>query len=164
MIDTTNGYWFTAADLPTLHVQAFYPERTSRESGVIRDYLRAHGHEFSQIGFSVRVGQALKPDPTHLIGVQKSTIYSSRKRIDVVGVSPSAVTLIEAKQRIEPSALGQMLTYRQLFLEDNPSVTSARLVAIGRYTDSDTQRALNAHGVDVYIYTEASGDTPAPAV
>lgn len=157
-LDIPNGYWFTAADLPTLQVQAYYPERTSRESGVIRDYLLAHGTEFDRFGFSVRVGQALKPDPTHLIGVQKSTIYSSRKRIDLVGIKGTTHTLIEAKQRIEPSALGQILTYRKLYLADNSGVRDTPLIVIGRYTDTDTQSSLNAHGVHVYIYTE----TPSP--
>lgn len=149
-----NGYWFTAADLPTLQVAAYYPERTSRESGVIRDYLQQHGAEFDRFGFSVRVGQARTPDPTHLIGVQASTIYSSRKRIDLVGVKDQTHTLVEAKQRIEPSALGQILTYRKLYLEDNPGVTNTVMVVIGRYTDTDTQSSLNAHGVHVLIYTE----------
>lgn len=157
-MDFTNGYWFTAVDLPKLQVEIYYPERTARESGVIRDYLLAHGGEFDRFGFSVRVGQALQPDPTHLIGVQKSTIYSSRKRIDLVGVKGDAVTLVEAKQRIEPGALGQMLTYRKLFLEDNPDVHDARMVLIGRYSDTDTVNAATAHGVDVLIYT------PTPSV
>ena len=154
-MDIPNGYWFTAADLPTLQVAQFYPERTVRESGVIRDYLVAHGAEFDRFGFSVRVGQALTPDPTHLIGVQKSTIYSSRKRIDLVGIKGEQYTLVEAKQRIEPGAIGQILTYRKLYLEDNPNVHTARMVLIGRYTDRDTMSSANAHGVDVYIYTEA---------
>lgn len=155
-IDTTNGYWFTAADLPTLQVARFYPERTVKESGVIRDYLENHGREFDQIGFSVRVGQALRPDPTHLVGVQKSTIYSSRKRIDVVGVGGAGITLVEAKARIEPSALGQILTYRNLWLEEYPTNTNPNLVVIGRYTDQDTIKSLNAHGVTVYVYPEAA--------
>lgn len=155
-IDTTNGYWFTAADLPKLQVAKYYPERTSKESDVIRDYLNAHGADFEQIGFSVRCGQALKPDPTHLIGVQKSTIYSSRKRIDVVGVFGGQVTLVEAKARIEPSALGQILTYRKLWMQDNPGVGEPRLVLIGRYSDTDTVDACTAHGVNVFIYEAAA--------
>jgi hypothetical protein len=156
VIDTTNGYWFTAADLPALQVASYYPERTTNESHVIRDFLNAHGADFEQIGFSVRVGQALKPDPTHLIGVQKSTIYSSRKRIDVVGVTNGVVTLVEAKTRIEPSALGQILTYRELWMHDNPGADQPHLAVIGRYSDQDTVNALQAHGVDVYIYEAAT--------
>lgn len=152
-----NGYWFTAADLPTLQVAKYYPERTSNESSVIRDYLNAHGREFERIGFSVRVGAAAAPDSSHMIGVQRSTIYSSRKRIDIVGQAGELYTLVEAKTRIEPSALGQILTYRKLFLEDNPDVREPALVVIGRYSDNDTVLSLVAHGVTVYIYE------PAPA-
>lgn len=153
--DVPNGYWFTAADLPTLQTAAYYNEKTANESDVIRDYLLQHGAEYDKFGINVRVGLARTPDPTHLLGVQKSTIYSSRKRIDLVGIKGTVHTLIEAKQKIEPSALGQLLTYRRLYLADNPGVTEAPLIAIGRYTDTDTQESLNAHGVKVILYTEA---------
>lgn len=153
----TNGYDFTRADLPTLQVQKYYPERTARESAVIRDWLNARGEEYDRLSFSVRVGQGIKPDPTHLIGVQGSTIWSTRKRIDVVAWQGTAPTLIEAKERIEPSALGQLLTYRKLWLEDNPNAPEPRLVVIGRYTDLDTITSLHAHGIDVFIY-----ERPAP--
>jgi hypothetical protein len=154
-IDKTNGYWFTAADLPALKVASYYPERTTNESHVIRDFLNARGADLEHIGFSVRVGQALKPDPTHMVGVQKSTIYSSRKRIDVIGVAGDDVTLIEAKARVEPSALGQILTYRKLWMEDTQAARAPRLIIIGRYSDHDTINSLTAHGVDVLIYEAA---------
>lgn len=152
-LDVRNGYWFTAADLPRLVVAAYYPERTDQESSVIRDYLNAHGTEFDTLGFSIRVGQALQPDPSHLIGVQRSTIYSTRKRIDFVGIKGDLTTLVEAKQRVQPSALGQILTYRKLYLEEHPDVHNVRLIVIGRYSDDDTVNSLIAHGVDVFIYT-----------
>lgn len=153
LLDVRNGYWFTAADLPRLVIASYYPERTDSESSVIRDYLNAHGTEFDTLGFSVRVGQALEPDPTHLIGVQRSTIYSTRKRIDFVGIKGDLHTLVEAKQRVQPSALGQILTYRKLYLEEHPDVHNVRMIVIGRYSDNDTVNSLNAHGVDVAIYT-----------
>lgn len=152
-LSVPNGYWFTAADLPRLVVERYYPERTDQESAVIRDYLEAHGTEFDTLGFSVRVGQALEPNPTHLIGVQRSTIYSSRKRIDFVGVKGSLHTLAEAKSRIQPSAIGQILTYKKLYLEEHPDVRNVRLVLIGRYSDNDTVNSATAHGIDVLIYT-----------
>jgi len=157
-VQTDNGYWFTRADLPTLKIAAFYPERTTRESLVLRDFLIAHGDDYDRFGFSIRIGQSANPDPSHLIGVQKSTIWSNRKRIDLVCLAGSAVTLVEAKVRVEPSALGQILTYRQLWMQDNPDAQEPRLVVIGRYSDTDTIDALGAHGVDVFIY-----DQQAPA-
>lgn len=153
LLDVRNGYWFDAIDLPRLVVASYYPERTDGESAVIRDYLEAHGSEFDKLGFSVRVGQSLKPDPTHLIGVQRSTIYSTRKRIDFVGIQGQLHTLVEAKQRVQPSAIGQILTYRKLYLEEHPEIHNARLIIIGRYSDDDTVNSATAHGIDVLIYT-----------
>lgn len=147
-----NGYWFTRDDLPRLQIQAFYPERTARESGVIRDFLTAHGGDYDRFGFSVRVGSTANPDPSHLIGVQRSTLWSNRKRIDLICYAGTAPTLVEAKMRIEPAAIGQLLTYRLLWLEDNPDEHDPRLVLIGRYTDQDTIRSAQAHGIDVLIY------------
>jgi hypothetical protein len=153
LLDVRNGYWFDAVDLPRLVIASYYPERTDGESAVIRDYLNAHGTEFDRLGFSVRVGQALQPDPTHLIGVQRSTIYSTRKRIDFVGIKGELHTLVEAKQRIQASALGQILMYRKLYLEEHPDVHNVRMVVIGRYSDDDTVNSLTAHGVAVLVYT-----------
>lgn len=152
-LSVPNGYWFTDSDLPNLVIANYYPERTDQESGVIRDYLHAHGTEFDVFGFSVRVGQALAPDPTHLIGVQRSTIYSTRKRIDFVGIKGELHTLVEAKQRVQPSAIGQILTYRKLYLEEHPEVHDVRMIIIGRYSDADTVNSATAHGIDVLIYT-----------
>jgi hypothetical protein len=60
--------------------------------------------------------------------------------------------LIEAKTRVTHAVLGQLLTDRQLWLEDHPDAKDPRLVAIGRTSDPDTLRVLSAHGIDVYLY------------
>lgn len=152
------GYDFRGDQLAELLIRRFYPERTQHESAVIADYLREHGGEYDRYSFSVRVGAGNPSDPEHLIGVQKSTSWSSRKRIDALfwrGLQP---TIIEVKQRIGPETLGQLQTYRQLFLEENPRSLDPKLVAIGRYSDQDTVRVLNDHGVDVYLYERATDE------
>jgi hypothetical protein len=59
---------------------------------------------------------------------------------------------VEVKERIVADALGQLLMYRQLLLQEAPNADDPRLVAIGRYSDPDTLSALAAQGVDVFIY------------
>lgn len=150
-------YRVSGADLATLILRKFYPERTDRESTVIRDFLAEHLHEFDSVSFSVRVGQGQSPDPTHLPGVQRATVFSSQKRIDILGRQGSSTTIIEVKERVTPAALGQILTYRHLFLEDNPDAKEPRLVVVGRYADDDTIRVLQSHDVTVYLYETADG-------
>ena len=153
-----SGYDFTAADFPQLLIAKFYPERTDKESAVIRDYLLAHLAEFDRVSFSVRVGRGQTPNPDHLPGVQKSTVFSSQKRIDVVAFQGPTPFLIEAKSRVTHAVLGQLLTDRQLWMEDYPDSAAPQLVAIGRSSDEDTLRVLQDHGITVYLYATASTD------
>lgn len=152
-----NGYDFAATDLASLILRRFYPERTDRESGVLRDFLLAHGAEFDRFTFSLRVGQGQTPDPTHLEGVQDNAVFSSRKRIDLLAWRGRQPVIVEVKERVTPASLGQILTYRKLWLDENPDALEPELIVIGRYSDDDTIRTLQANGVTVLLYE------PAPA-
>jgi hypothetical protein len=152
---TTPGYDFTKDDLATLLLRRFYPERTDKESAVMRDYLLAHGAEFDRFSFSVRVGQGATPTPDLLPNVAKNVVFSSQKRIDMLFWRGPQPVIIEVKVNITPATLGQILTYRHLWLEENPGVPDPDLVVVGRVTDPDTVRALNAAGVTVYVYPDA---------
>lgn len=164
MVVDTPGYTFDAAEFARLLILKSYPERTDRESAVIRDFLMAHLHEFSRVEFSVRVGQGQAPDPAHLDGVQANTVFSSKKRIDLLCWRGPIPVLVEAKERVQPGALGQIQTYRNLFLEEHPDAPEPELVVIGRYSDADTLPSLSAAGVTVYLYAPADpAGVPGPS-
>lgn len=152
---TLKGYDYGISDLALLLLQRFYPERTDRESTVIRDWLQAHGAEYDRFSFSVRVGQGQTPAANLDPGVAKSVEFSSRKRIDILAWQGQSPTIIEVKERVTPAALGQILTYRQLFLEESPDAPDPRLVIVGRYSDEETIRSINAHGIDVLLFDAA---------
>lgn len=139
-------------DFGELLLRKFYPERTDKESGVIREFLTAHHEEYDRFQFSVRVGQGVLPNPEHLAGVQRSTAWSSRKRIDVLAWRGDQPTIIEVKERVQPAVLGQLQAYQHLFVEDHPESEVPKLIAIGRYSDDDTLRVLAANGIDVFLY------------
>jgi hypothetical protein len=146
------GYEFTRDDLPKLIDLGYYPEQPQPESRVIRDFLIARGADYDRFIFSARVGEAIPPDPDHLPGVQKSTVFSSMKRIDLIAWQGPEPTIIEAKIRVSTDALGKALMYRELFLRENPDATAPRLVVIGRFGDPDVLASLSTQGVDVYLY------------
>lgn len=149
---TAYDYKYGGNDLARLILMRFYPERTDRESSVIRDYLLTHGAEFDRFAFSVRVGVGQTPDPAHLDAVQRNTVFSSKKRIDMLAWKGSQPFIHEFKERVSPAVLGQLQTYRHLWLEENPDALEPQLVAIGRLTDDDTIRVLQAAGIQTYIY------------
>lgn len=150
-----DGYDFDRGDFAQLLIARFYPEKTDRESGLLKEFLARHLHGYDRVSFSVRIGEGVKANPEHLPGVQKSTTFSSRRRIDMVLWRGAEVTLCEAKDRLRHDVLGQLLSDRQLWLEERPEDPEPKLIAIGRTSDEETERVLSAHGIEVYVYAPA---------
>ena len=149
------GYDFHRDTFPELLLRRFFPEKTDRESGLLRDFLVRHLHQYDTVSFSVRIGEGVTANPAHLPGVQRSTTFSSRRRIDMVLWRNQQVTLCEAKDRLRHDVLGQLLSDRQLWLEERPKDLEPKLIAIGRSSDQETERILSSHGIDVYVYAAA---------
>lgn len=151
----TNGYHFGRDDFARVLLMKFYPERTDGESAVIRDFLLEHIDDYDSLDFSVRVGEGLPPDPTHLPGVQRQTRFNSQKRIDLLAWRGQQPVIVEVKQRVTPASLGQILTYRHHWMQEHADAPEPELVVVGRASDPDTIASLNAHGVTVFVYEAA---------
>jgi len=149
------GYDYTADQLPMLIALGYFPEQPKPESLVIRDFLVNQGATYDRFSFSVRVGTPIQPDPTHLPAVQAGGVQSSLKRIDLLAWTGKQVTIVEAKIRISVAAIGQVLMYRELFVQEMPDVPEPRLVVIGRSGDPDVLSTHSAQGIDVYLYADA---------
>jgi hypothetical protein len=151
-----NGYLFTAPDFPRLLEMVRYPEQTAKQTEVLRAYFQHHLFEFDRVIFEFRVGAGMTPDPTLLPSVQQNAVFLTRPRIDVLAWMGSQPTIIESKDRVTPSSLGQVLTYRLHLTKEFPDALEPKLLVIGRFSDPDTIEPLNAAGVTVYLYPEAT--------
>jgi len=149
---TESGYAFQRDALALLLTKTRFPEKTEREAPIIIGFLQSRGALYDTYEFSVRVGTPATPDPSHPEGVQRSTVFSSRKRIDMVLTAGDQLTIVEVKERITPHVLGQLVTYQHLLMEDRGLRDPPALLAIGRYSDDDTRRVLQANGVTIYEY------------
>lgn len=145
-------YVYERKDLPTLMLQRYFPERTGRETILMRDFLKAHGEEYDRVAFSVRIGEGIAANPEHLPGVQEMTRYNSRMRIDILAWRGDLADIIEVKERVLPAVLGQLIAYRQMFLEENPGAREPRLIVVGRTATADALRVLTSNGITVYLY------------
>lgn len=145
-------YVYNREDFPQLLQQRYFPERTGRETVIMRDFLLTHGDEYDRVAFSVRIGEGLTPNPAHLDGIQAMTRFNSRMRIDILGWRGDQADIIEVKERVLASVYGQLVAYRQMFLEENPTARDPRLIVVGRTSTPDALRVLRSHGVTVYLY------------
>jgi hypothetical protein len=150
-------YTYGPDKLVELLIARHYPELTDRETPVIHAFLEHHAAEFTKYQFSVRVGVGATPDPDHLPEIQSAMSRNTRKRIDMLLWQGDQPWIIEVKERITPAVLGQLRTYRHLLLEERPELPEPVLATIGRFSDDDTIRVLQAEGVHVYTYDPTDG-------
>lgn len=157
-----DGYDFDRNTLLHLFVGMHFPERSPREDALIADFLRAHVEEYERYSFSVRVGQGVTPNPDHLPGVQQQSIRNSQMRIDMLAWQGDQPFVFEVKERANHHAIGQLLTYRHLWMEDNPDARAPNLAVVARTIEPDMERVFAAAGVTVYLYDAAAGDGGTP--
>lgn len=148
-------YVFDRNDFGLLLIRKAYPERTDGESAVIRAFLLEHLKDFDSIVFGKRLGQGEPPDPAHLPAIQRQTTLNTQLRLDILAIQGAQPILIEVKQRVTPAALGQILTYKHHYVEENPDAPEPDLWIVGRESNADTLAAINGHGVTVYLYPDA---------
>jgi hypothetical protein len=155
-----DGYTFTREQVEQLFIARHFPERSQWEDRLLLEYLTRHGHEFDRYVFSKRVGEGVTAPDDFLPGVQANAAFSSKRRIDMLAWSGSRLTIHEVKRRVTPSALGQVLNYRNLLRQEYPDADDAALVVIGETADPDALALLVGAGVTVALYppADAAGD------
>lgn len=149
------GYDFGPESFEELLLRRFFPEKTEHESKLLLEFLVEYRRTFDRVSFSVRVGQGLTPNVEHEPGVQRASAFSSRRRIDFVGMQGLQATLVEAKTRVGHAVLGQLVSDRLLWLKEFPDGPEPLLVAVGRTSTPEDLETVTAHGITVLLYPEA---------
>jgi hypothetical protein len=81
-------------------------------------WLQIHAGEFDGFQYDVRVGRG-RPAPAGFAPeFQKDIRDLTRLRIDAIAIKGPTAALIEVKQAAGASALGQILTYRELYADE----------------------------------------------
>ena len=153
----SSGYDYTRATLLELFLRIQFPERTPRESALIRDFLQEHILDYDDYSFTVRVGQGESPNPNHLPGVQRQTVTNSQMRIDMIAWSGGLPFIFEVKERANHHGIGQLFTYRHLWMEEHPDAPEPQLAVIARIIAPDMVPVYANSGITVYLYPPESG-------
>lgn len=76
------------------------------------------------------------------------------KRIDLVFEKQDEIWLIEAKKELNYDALGQVLTYKKLYLHKVPPSKDLKLGIACEGGDSEIEAACKSEGVQVFVLTQ----------
>jgi len=145
-------------NLDRLLAQDHFPGMTFAETRITREWIRAHAGEWDVIHFNYRLGEGISLSQESDSELRRMFQLLTQKRADVVVESGNRVAVLEIKVRVSPPVIGQLLVYRDLWIERDPGRRVPRLIAVGRTLVPDTRPTLTAAGIEVELFPQ----TPEP--
>lgn len=119
-----------------------YPAMSPAEVEIFKRWAALHEKEYDRFDFNVRVGKGIELGPTYSESARANARLNSQKRIDAVGYKGPQPTIIEVKDRAGASALGEILTYGYLYVDDHPDQPSVYVLLVTNTLQPDMETVL----------------------
>lgn len=128
-----------------------YPRMSPKDVDIWKRFLMLHQSMFNSFDYDLPVGNGEDPGPEFEPNLRKDFIDLTKKRIDVVGYKDGTPTIIEVKPRASSTALGQLLTYKTLFIQSHPSFQTVPLMVVTEFINTEEQEIFNSHNIKVFV-------------
>lgn len=121
------------------------------ERRIWRKFSAAPAFPLDRVVFDLRLGQGAPVQPEWDTAIQHMARVLTQKRVDVLAFSGSDTWILEIKERAGLSALGQLLGYGTLYVQQfNPS-SPPRLGVVAEDLMSDIGSVLGEFGISVFL-------------
>ena len=114
-------------------------------------YLASTTEEFLSLTYDLHLGEGAPVDPVWSEGTKAIVAAVSRKRVDVVGETLDSVIIFEVKPRAGMGAMGQLLTYRELYLREHRPTKPLRMVVVCERVEPDVPGIYGQYGIEIAL-------------
>lgn len=128
-------------------VRAHYPHMMAEDTGVWTKFLKSNSIEIAEVWYDVRVGSSVFVPVGASDTVRKVALGLTRKRIDVVAAVAGGIWVIEVKPYANMYAVGQVISYQRLFVQEYVSPGEVIPVIICDDYDIDLLEEFDELGV-----------------
>ena len=128
-----------------------YKHLLPQEIKLWREFIKIHGNYFQRFEYDVHVGQGAPIDPAMPDNWKRQVSALSKFRIDVVGYRPGEEWIIEVKPEAGSSSIGQLLSYRELYLEEYPTINKVYLAIVTNVLRHDMDKLFKRFGIKWYV-------------
>ncbi len=108
----------------------------------------------SELEFDLELGRGMTPPPDTPEWILRMIRSLTVKRADVIWHTPAADFIVELADRIEPSTVGKLLTYRHLYQAQFPSSKPVLLMAVSTRIAPDMDTVISALGMVAVLLPE----------
>lgn len=110
-----------------------------------------HTLPFEALRFDVAVGRGAPPTPDVTPEVAAAWQRLTRQRLDVVGESAAGWTIIELRGAAGPGAIGSLVVYRDLWLDDPPDAAPVALWLVTDVLPENLQLTLQKQAIRLFL-------------
>jgi len=128
-----------------------YPHMRQWEAAIMEKYHDKVGM-VGEWSYDVPLKVRETPVPSYMTD-NESLLWQriTAKRIDAVCERKNIIYIIEIKDRLRPSAVGQVLTYLVLYEEQFAPDKNLQGVILTEYTDPDMMHVADVHNIKVWV-------------
>ena len=130
---------------------AKYPHMKPADVRIWERFLRDHHDFFERVDYDVHVGKGaefLSSDESTPDG-RENRLY--QKKIDVVGYRNDSTTLIEVKPIADVKALGQILTYKELYMGTRRGEPNPHMLVLCEKIMAEMKQVYRGKGISVIV-------------
>lgn len=117
------------------------------ELQIARTWLTIHASDYDSAATNVLVGTGTDVGPSYPENYRSMYQRVTQRRIDIVAMKGLQPTIVELKEQIGLSALGQLIAYQTLYAGTFPGSPTANLLAVGWSIGPDVETAFQAQKV-----------------
>ena len=132
-------------------IRSSYLHMRSDEARIWTKFLDTTDLVFEKITYDLHLGAGVLPLPTDPDYMRHLLSAVTKKRVDAVGETREDIWIFEVKPRISMSALGQLVTYFELYQEEYRPLKPLMLAAIGEREAPDIRSAFNLYAVNIIL-------------
>ncbi len=139
----------TEADIQIRRVK--YPHMMKQEIITWKKFLKIYGHNFAKYRYDVHVGKGVGRIPGFTTILQDMAVRLTQKRIDVVAARGAETYIIEIKDRASMAAIGQLLTYRELYERRYGTGRISGLIIVAESVDPDIKGVIEKFNIKLFV-------------
>lgn len=132
-------------------IRSHYPHMMVEDTVVWTKFLEVWAKDVSELWYDVHVGTPMSLPGGEDGRLQKVADGVSKKRIDVVCRVKAGFWVVEVKPYANMYALGQVLSYRKLFIEEYNVALETTPVIVASGCDPDLANQVDDFGVLVIV-------------
>lgn len=132
-------------------IRTSYPHMLEDEARIWTRFLETTELHFEKISYDVHLGAGVLPLPGDPVYMRHLLSAVTKKRVDAIGETREDIWIFEVKPRISMSALGQLVTYFELYQAEYRPTKAVMLAAIGERQAPDIRAAFDLYAVNIIL-------------